>query len=79
MDNNVKVDLAKCDDIECVCGNRLFVQAFTLKRVPGLMIAQTKDKIVNVSQMVCTGCSTIYDPTKGAEPIKEKKKIEIVN
>ena len=73
MANEVNVDLNKCDDIVCECGNALFVQCFTLKRIPGLLIAQTKDKIVNVAQMVCSSCGALYQaPEIKPEKFKEK-------
>jgi len=62
MENNIKVDLNKCDDALCECGNGLFIQGFTLKRVPGIMMAKTKDTYVNVNQMVCASCLKIFIP-----------------
>lgn len=71
--NEVQVDLSKCDDVICECGNGLFVQCFTLKRIPGLLIAQKQDKIVNTAQMVCSSCGVMYVPN--TEPKKFKEQI----
>ncbi len=78
MSKDVQVRLEDCDDVVCSekdCENGLFIQAFMLKRVPGLMISQPKDKIVNVAKRVCTVCGTVYDP---ADQPKKENKIEIV-
>lgn len=72
----IQVDLAKCDDVNCECGNGLFMQGFTLKRVPGLLIGQPKDTYVNVDQLVCTSCMKLFVPPENRE--KTKPKIEVV-
>lgn len=70
--NEVNIDLNKCADVICKCGSGLFVQCFTLKRLPGLLIAQNQDKIVNVAQMVCSSCGEMYVPEVKKKKFKEQ-------
>ncbi len=79
MDKNIQVDLSKCDDVNCECGNGLFMRGFTLKRVPGLLIGQPKDNYVPVNELVCTSCMKLFVPPDNKEETNPISKIEIVN
>ncbi len=88
MENKqIQIDLSKCDDVNCECGNGLFMQGFTLKRVPGLLIGKPNDDYVPVKQLVCTSCMQLFvqpDNKKKSfkdqigDALKPKSKIEVV-
>lgn len=73
-DKPINIDLSKCDDVNCECGNGLFMQGFTLKRIPGLLIGKPTDTYKTINQLVCTSCLKMFKPPDKPKKFKDQLK-----
>lgn len=73
MQKQVNVDLNKCPDERCYCGNPFYTMKTIIKRIPGIMVAQSEDIFNPVNYFACDVCGTPHRATKIAVPIYETK------
>jgi hypothetical protein len=52
----VAVDLNNCPTIECACGNPFFEFRIVIKRIPGIMVAQSQDIYHQERILACSKC-----------------------
>lgn len=66
----VEVDLNNCPTIECQCGNPFFEFRIVIKRIPGIMIAQSQDVYHQERILACSKCGM---PNKNTTAVKFDK------
>lgn len=73
MQKQVNVDLNKCPDERCECGNPFYTMKTIIKRIPGIMVAQTEDIFNPVNYFACDVCGKPHRATKITVPQYETK------
>ena len=53
----VNFNLSDARDMDCECGNKLFMQGYRFKKVSRLLTGGAKDTVLPVEVYICTQCS----------------------
>lgn len=62
---NIKINPLKYQNIQCQCGCETFVQAYILKRIPGIVAGTgSDDQILDLPVYICSKCGEILDDYK---------------
>ncbi|WQJ53583.1 MAG: hypothetical protein [Wendovervirus sonii] len=83
MENNIRINPLKYDNIKCSCGCEIWQQGRIIKRIPGIEIGTgTEDQILDLPVFYCAKCGRILPDDakiyKMEDPSEENKKSSLI-
>lgn len=63
--DSIRINPLKYPNIKCSCGCETYIQAFILKKIPGIVAGTgSEDQIINLPVFVCSKCGEILEDYK---------------
>jgi hypothetical protein len=60
---NINLSLDKTTEVECDCGNNVFLEGAMLRKVSRFLTGTDRDAIMPIPVMVCSKCGTPIEET----------------
>ena len=71
----MNISLSDARDMNCECGNKVFMDGYTFKKVSRLITGGAKDAVIPIQLYLCTQCGKPLDELL-PEELKDKKPTE---
>ena len=70
LPKNINVDLSSQPTLKCICGSKLFNEAFIIKKIPSYLTGRSMPTIVPLKTYICASCGELPQELL---PLKENK------